>query len=502
MNKIISAILFLFTLNVIAQKTNVVFILVDDLKPLINSYGESEMITPNFDRFAHEGVVFTNAHAQQAVCAASRVSFMTGMRPDYTQVLDLKTYMRDKVPNSLTIAEHFKSNGYTAVGLGKVLHGTKNDDPQSWSIPFLTNDELPFSDKVRIPADYQYQNEHTHKIYDELIENNTPKRKIKKMLFQAMARPSTETVDVPDNAYSDGAIALKSITLMNDLKKSEEPFFITIGFYKPHLPFTPPKKYWDLYKREEIELAKYQEQAEDSPAYAYHTFGELKNYSDIKENLDENGRVIPSKQKELIHGYYASVSYIDAQLGKILDFLETSDLKENTTVVLIGDHGWHLGDHGLWNKHTNYEQATRTPFFVMSPRIQKSVKNSSPVELIDAFPTICELSNVPSPNHLHGKSLVPILMGDKKKVKNVALSQYPRNGRMGYAIRSENYRYIEWRKGNYKKSKDYMNGEVDAIELYDYKKDPFETKNVANDPTYSKVIEALKKELNTILEEK
>lgn len=502
MNKIISALLFLLTLNVVAQKTNVVFILVDDLKPLINSYGESEIKTPNFDRFADEGVVFTNAHAQQAVCAASRVSFMTGMRPDYTQVLDLKTLMRDKVPNSLTIAEYFKNNGYTTVGLGKVLHGAKNNDPQSWSIPFITNNELIFSDKVRFPAGSQYQNEHTHKIYDKLIKNKTPQGKIKKALARAMARPSTEMVAVPDNAYADGAIALKSIALMNDLKKSEKPFFITIGFRKPHLPFTAPKKYWDLYKREAIELAKYQEHAKGSPAYAYHTFGELKNYSDIKGSLDENGRVIPSKQKELIHGYYAAVSYIDAQLGKVMKYLASSGLEENTTVVLIGDHGWHLGDHGLWNKHSNFEQATRTPMMVLAPNTKKGIINNSPVELIDAFPTICELSGVPLPNHLQGKSLVPILMGNKTSVKEVALSQFPRNGRMGYAVRSKNYRYIEWRKGNYRKSKDYIHGNVDAIELYDYEKDPLETINVAKDPKYAQVIEELQKELNTILDKK
>lgn len=501
MNKIISAILLLLTMNVIAQKKNVLFILVDDLKPLINSYGASKMITPNLDRFADEGVVFTNAHAQQAVCAASRVSFMTGMRPDYTQVLDLKTHMRDKVPNSLTIAEHFKNNGYTSVGLGKVLHGAKKNDPQSWSIPFINDSELPFAKHVPIPADLQYQNEKTHKAYNSLIQKNTPKGKIKGLLKKEGLRPSIEMVDVPDDAYIDGALATKSIEILKKFKASKQSFFMTLGFKKPHLPFTPPKKYWDLYNRDEIKLAPFQEQAKDSPSYAYHSFGELKNYSDIPANLDNQGRVVPSKQKELIHGYYASVSFVDAQLGKVLDFLDTSGLRENTVVVLIGDHGWHLGDHGLWNKHSNFEQATRTPIMILTPNRTKGRTNASPVELIDAFPTICELANIEALSHLQGTSLVPILNGTKASVKEIAISQYPRHGaKMGYAARSDRYRYIEWKSGNYKKSKDYIKGKILSRELYDYKKDPLETKNVASDPKYIEVIAHLQKELNSILD--
>lgn len=496
--KRISILVFLFSsLLLTAQKQNVVFILVDDLKPLINSFGEEQMITPNLDAFAKESVAFTNAHAQQAVCAPSRVSFMTGMRPDYTQVLDLKTRMRDKNSDALTIAEHFKNNGYTTVGLGKVLHGAKNNDPQSWT-SFIKDEDLPYS---KTPADLQYHNAKTHHLYDSLVKAKTKKGKIKPILKKANARPSLESVDVGDEAYADGAIAKMSIELMSELKNDSKPFFITIGFRKPHLPFTPPKKYWDLYNRSSIKLAEYQFRAKESPDFAYHNFGELKNYSDIKRNIDAQGYVLEAKQKQLIHGYYASVSYVDTQIGKVLNYLESSGLKENTTVVLIGDHGWHLGDHGLWNKHSNFEQATRTPFYVMSPKTQKNIQNSSPVELIDAFPTICDLAGVEKPNHLHGESLTPILSGKENKVKEVALSQYPRHGgRMGYAIRSDRYRYIEWRKGNYKKSIDYIHGEVEAVELYDYETDPLETRNLASDKKYKDIIAQLKKELNAVLD--
>lgn len=500
MKKLFFTLIQLLILSSFAQKTNVVFILVDDLKPLINSYGANQMITPNLDRFAEQGVVFTNAHAQQAVCAASRVSFMTGMRPDYTQVLDLKTHMRDKDPNALTIAEYYKQKGYATIGLGKVLHGAKKNDPQSWSVPFINDDELPYSKDVSLPADLQYQNAHTQETYKSLIKTNTPKGKIKGLLKKAKARPSTEIVDVPDDAYADGAIAVKSIEILEKYQKTNAPFFLTIGFKKPHLPFTPPKKYWDLYDRDDIELAPFQEKAKQSPGYAYHGFGELKNYSDITENLDEQGRVIDPKQKELIHGYYASVSYTDAQLGKVLDFIDNSSLKENTVIVLIGDHGWHLGDHGLWNKHSNFEQATRTPIMVLTPNRNKGIINSSPVELIDAFPTICELSNIKTPGHLQGTSLVPIINNQQSKVKEIAISQYPRHGaKMGYAARSDRYRYVEWKSGDYKKNKDYINGEVQGIELYDYELDPLETKNLANDNAYKDILLELKSELNRII---
>jgi len=496
---IIGAILFSMLLQ--AQKTNVVFIIVDDLKPLINTLGENQMITPNLDSFAKESVVFTNAHAQQAVCAVSRVSFMTGTRPDVTQVLDLRTNMRDKVPNSLTIPEYFKQNGYITAGLGKVLHGAKNGDPQSWSVPFIHDEELPYNAKTGAPADFQYHNAYTRKVFNSLEKKkrNGKKIRIRPELNKAGARPSVEKLEMPDDAYSDGAIAIKSIELLKDFKNKDQPFFLTIGFRKPHLPFVAPKKYWDLYKPEDIKLAKFQKHAEGSPAYAYHNFGELRNYSDIKANLDEQGRVIEKKQRELIHGYYASVSYVDAQIGKVIDYLKESGLENNTLIILVGDHGWHLGDHGLWNKHTTFEQATRTPLFIKSPKGKKGIKNSSPTELVDIFPTICEVTRLALPKNLQGLSLVPILNGSKTSVKNAALSQWPRNGKMGYALRTDRYRYVEWRVGDYKKSKDYMHGKIAAVELYDYQKDPLETKNLAKEKEYTVIVKKLKAELDQII---
>ncbi|UXX79827.1 sulfatase [Reichenbachiella carrageenanivorans] len=489
-----------------AQDKNVLFIIIDDLKPLIHSYGESQMITPNLDAFTAESVAFTNAHCQQAVCAPSRVSFMTGMRPDYTRVWDLKTNMRDMNPDILTMPQYFKQNGYETIGMGKVLHGAKKNDPRSWSLPFVEDIDLDYAEGYEIPANFKYQSPEIQKVYQEM-KNDFPgdptSDKVWLAVNQAFKKrginPSTECIDVPDDAYADGALVTKSIATMEMFQKGKKPFFIAVGFHKPHLPFVAPKKYWDLYDRDQIQLASFQAHAEGSPAFAYHTFGELKNYSDIKKSLDENGAVIPDKQRELIHGYYASVSYVDAQVGLLMEYLKSSGLDKTTTVVLIGDHGWHLGDHGLWNKHSNFEQATRTPLMVKSPDYTFFKENDSPVELVDVFPTICELSGLQAPNHLQGQSLVPIVSGEKTAVKSFAISQYPRGERMGYAIRNDRYRYVEWYEGDFDNRTSYDETKVVARELYDYQEDPLETKNWVNEASKQAVLATMQTELRTTI---
>lgn len=489
-------------IEVSAQDQNVLFIIIDDLKPLIYEYGENQMITPHLDDLTETSVAFTNAHCQQAVCAPSRVSFMTGMRPDHTKVWDLKTRMRDMNPDILTIPQYFKQNGYETAGMGKVLHGAKKNDRRSWTIDFVEDIDLDYAEGFNIPANFKYQNPEIQRVYLEM-KGNYSGDPMSDKVWLAVNRefkrrginPSTECLDVPDDAYADGALVSKSVELMRDFQKKERPFFIAVGFHKPHLPFVAPKKYWDLYDRDKIELAEFQQRAEDSPALAYHTFGELKNYSDIKGNLNENGAINETKQRELIHGYYASVSYVDAQVGKLMDYLKSSGLDKTTTVVLVGDHGWHLGDHGLWNKHSNFEQATRTPLIVQSPKYNLSHQDNSPVELIDIFPTLCELSGLETPNHLHGKSLVPIVSGNQSKVKSFAISQYPRGSRMGYAIRSDRFRYIEWYEGDFNDRTEHDESKIVAQELYDYQEDPLETKNWVNEESLSAVLLELQQHL-------
>ena len=490
------------------QKKNVLFIVVDDLKPLLGSYGYGEVISPNIDKLASEGVLFSKAYAQQAICTASRMSFITGKRPDYTKIWDLSTKLRETRPDITTIPQYFKENGYETVGMGKVMHGASNNDPLSWTMPFISNENFDYADGYKMPANL-YQSPEIHKKWDSLqtaldADPNADRGwfAVNSVMKSAGLRPLTENLDVPDNAYADGASTFKTIELLNQFKKENKNFFLTIGFQKPHLPFTPPKKYWDLYDRNKIDLAEFQKKSDGSPLEAYHQSGELRNYHDAEPSMDENGIVNEDKQRELIHGYMASVSFIDAQLGLILNHLKSLGMDKNTVVIFFGDHGWHLGDHGLWNKHSNFEEATRTPLIFKSPDIEGGFINDSPVELLDIFPTICNLAGIPIPEDLDGVSLVPILDKKSESLKEFAISQYPRRcnvmrsviGRypddctlMGYAVRNDRYRYIAWVSGNFEDRSSFNNDKIIMEELYDYEIDPLETRSFSLDSKYQKI---------------
>ena len=257
-----------------------------------------------------------------------------------------------------------------------------------------------------------------------------------------------------------------------------------------------PKKYWDLYKREEVPLASFQKFAESAPKFAYHNSNELRSYGGIPAS----GSLVEAKQRELIHGYYACTSYIDAQIGMILDELEKRDLMKNTIIVLWGDHGWHLGDHGIWCKHTNYEQATRSPLIFSGPGVSKGFKTNAPTEFVDIFPTLCDLAGIPMLDNLDGLSAMPVLTQSKPKVRDFAISQFGRGKAMGYALRNEQYRYIVWpiKEGN-KPSTNISNNKGE--ELYDYASDPLEKKNIAGDPAQSQRIVAFRAVANTFLKE-
>ena len=494
------------------QKKNVLFIVVDDLKPLLGSYGYGEVISPNIDKLASEGVLFSKAYAQQAICTASRMSFITGKRPDYTKIWDLSTKLRETRPDITTIPQYFKDNGYETVGMGKVMHGASNNDPQSWTMPFISNENFDYADGYKMPANL-YQSPEIHKKWDSLqtaldADSNADRGwfAVNSVMKSAGLRPLTENLDVPDNAYADGASTFKTIELLNQFKKENKNFFLTIGFQKPHLPFTPPKKYWDLYDRNKIDLAEFQKKSDGSPLEAYHQSGELRNYHDAEPSMDENGIVNEDKQRELIHGYMASVSFIDAQLVLILNHLKSLGMDKNTVVIFFGDHGWHLGDHGLWNKHSNFEEATRTPLIFKSPDIEGGFINDSPVELLDIFPTICNLAGIPIPEDLDGVSLVPILDKKSESLKEFAISQYPRRcnvmrsviGRypddctlMGYAVRNHRYRYIAWVSGNFEDRSSFNNDKIIMEELYDYEIDPLETRSFSLDSDYQKIKEKM-----------
>jgi iduronate 2-sulfatase len=493
------------------KKMNVLFIAVDDLKPILGCYGDTIIKTPNMDRLAKRGTIFTQSYCQQAVCGPTRASLLTGLRPDHTKVWDLKTRMRDVNPNIISLPQYLIEQGYTTQGIGKIYDPRcvdKDLDAPSWSVPYYKNSDQYISEVTGKP-ELNYQLSETK----ELIKKQRTEGESKGLKGSELndyilkyVRPSVECTDVPDNAYVDGANALYAKDILAKLSEEEKPFFFAVGFAKPHLPFVAPKKYWDLYKRDEMPVAPFQQKAKNSPDLAYHRASELFAYSDIPSLVSFSdqkggGLDIPmEKQKELIHGYYAATSYTDAQIGVLLNTLDSLGLSNNTIIVLWGDHGWHLGDHNLWCKHTNFEQATRAPLLISDPRIKPS-KTNSQVEFIDIFPTVCDLAGVSVPSFLDGKSLVPLMKNPRLKVKEYSVSQFPRTYNsmeterlgyslgefMGYSLRTDRYRYTLWLKDNYRSNKPFTKEVVVASELYDYKKDPNETVNIVDQKIYSVV---------------
>lgn len=445
-----------------AQKKNILFIAVDDLKPLVSAYGDKHARTPGMDRLAREGIVFQNTYCQQAISAATRASLLTGLYPDKTRVWDLVTDFRQVNPNAVSLPQYFKSMGYETAAMGKIYHvssaGPGHDAP-SWSIPY---------------------------------RNATGKQYMLPYKPNDIGRgPAIECADVPDDAYRDGKITGMAVHLLDSLSKNRKPFFLAVGFLKPHLPFVAPKKYWDMYDRDEFELAPYQDKALNSPDVAFHASGELKNYSDIPKfdnySDDELKHLSAEQQKELIHGYYAAVSYTDAQILQLLNELDRLGIRDNTIIVLWGDHGWHLGDHGLWCKHTNFEQATHTLLMMSVPGTKPGIKPVAMSEFVDIFPTLCDLVNIPKPNYLDGVSLVPAIKNPESQIRKYALSQYPRgNNVMGYSIRTERFRYTVWMSKGFRTNMPYNKNLVLATEMYDYVKDPLEKESVFDKPEYAK----------------
>ena len=477
-----------------SSKPNILFIAIDDLKPTIGSYGDKLAITPNIDAIAKNGTTFLNNHTQQAVCGPSRASLLTGKRPDYTKVWDLKTKMRDMNPDILTIPQYFKQNGYETIGVGKIYDPrcVDNDrDKPSWSVPFINERELNYPKGYKQPALGFYQKKKNlariREIKSEAVEKNIQKSKINKYIRDRY-KPPYEKGDVPDGAYVDGAIANKSLDLLDEIDTSK-PFFLAVGFKRPHLPFVAPRKYWELYNESEIEIAPYQKKSKNAVDIAYHKAGEMQSYKtpEITYRLNNDGllELDEKLQKKLIHGYYAATSYIDAQIGKIKDKLKQKGLDKNTIIVIWGDHGWHLGDHSLWNKHSNFEQATRSPLIIYDPRINKGFKITTPTEFVDLFPTLSDLANLEIPKNLDGLSLRRQLEGEATTSKIYAVSQFPRKNKMGYSFRTNDYRYTVW-VNNKKSTEPIYKEDIHAEELYDYKKDPLETENKINNKKYEK----------------
>ena len=476
------------------DKPNILFISIDDLKPSIGSFGDEFAVTPNIDELSKEATIFLNNHNQLAICAASRVSFLTGLRPDNTKVWDLKTKMRDVNPDVLTLPEHFKNNGYETIGIGKIYDPRAVDsgrDRRSWSVPFITQNQLKFSDGYSFPSGGFYQGKENREIRSKFRQEGIEKGVNNLNKYESdRFKPPYENADVPDGAYMDGAIANRAVELIDEMDSSK-PFFLAVGFLRPHLPFNAPTKYWNMYNEDEIQLAEFRTKSKNPVDIAYKGGWEINTYKapgiEYIEN-EEGLLILPDDiQRKLIHGYYAATSYIDAQIGKLVAKLKEKGLDKNTIIVLWGDHGFHLGDHSQWTKHTNFEQSTRSPLLIKDPRIKKTISVNSPTEFIDVFPTLCDLAELEIPDVLDGISLKPHIMGEQTTSKIFAVSQYPRHGNiMGYSFRSKTHRYTVWVK-NKKSTEPIEIKDIYAEELYDYVNDPLETDNIINYPESERI---------------
>lgn len=424
-----------------AERPNVLLVCVDDLKPLLACYGDATVKTPNIDRLAKRGLRFDRAFCNQAVCAPSRHALMLGLRPQTLGIYDLASRFRPVVPDAVTWSQHFIAHGYQAEAMGKIYHtGHGNgNDAASWSVP-----SWPTGGK----GVAQYH-----------IAANKPQT--------ADARGAAyESADVADDAYADGAIAAKAEARLKALKETGKPWFLGVGFLKPHLPFCAPKRYWDLYQRSAFTVPPRTVPA-GAPTYAPQFGGELRQYAGIpaKGDIDDDLSL------SLIHGYHATVSYMDAQLGKVLDALDASGQSENTIIVFWGDHGFHLGDHGMWCKHTNYEQAARIPLIIAGPGIKAGSATTALIETVDLYPTISAFAGLPAPAKVDGLSQAEVLHG-AAGIRDHVIHVYPRGKRIGRAIRTGRWRLVEWKEPG-------APAEQAGLELYDYDQDPLETRNLA-----------------------
>jgi arylsulfatase A-like enzyme len=485
---------------------NILFIAVDDQKPLMRCYGDSTMHTPNFDRLAQMGTIFTNAHVQQAVCGPSRASVMTAAYPDRTKVWDLHTDFRESNPELISMPEYLIQQGYLSEALGKIYHynsASPNHDGKSWTTPHFVKPDH-YQPVYGTPPFAYWMDPNIETVRDSLFrqaEKTGIQESGKKMDFaMERFRPSTESVKGPDSLYPDGLIVNEAVRRINSLSQSAKPFFLATGFIKPHLPFNAPQKYWDLYKRDSISLAPFRKLGKDVPELTYHTLWEIGAYSDIDKSLPLGAELPVEKQKELIHGYMACVSYIDTQLGKLLDAVEANDLDDKTLIVLWGDHGYHLGDHTQWCKHTNLEQATRIPLMFAGPGVPAGLSINFPVELVDVFPTLFDLAGLSLPAQVQGESLVPLMQGRKEDLKQAfAVSQFHRGKQvMGYSIRSDRYRYTEWRKLEepFREKGLLQPYEIIGKELYDYGSDPLETENLIDQEKFHAIQSEWQEKLN------
>jgi len=477
------------------SRPNVLFIAVDDLRPELGCYGEQHVISPNIDRLASEGVVFTRAYCQSGVCNPSRASLLTGLRPDTIKVWDLDTHFRDTAPGVTTLPEHFKNNGYHSTAIGKIYHNVL-PDPQSWSEEKIYIEGYPYDPDAVYRDDGNLQYIEQRKA--EITAAGRQDRCIDEFGLWYLKANATEMPDVPDDAYYDGAQTDVAVAKLGELCQRNEPFFFGVGYYRPHLPFNVPLKYWQMYDRDAIPPAANDYPPINVPSMALNNLRELAGYADmrhVKHPLE--GKLADEDARLLKHGYLASVTYVDAQVGKLLGRLDELGIRDNTIVVLWGDNGWKLGEHASWCKMTNFEVDTRVPLIISAPG---AAFETSPcrrlVEFVDVYPTLCELAGVPIRGELEGASLVGLLRDPAGPGRGAAFSQFLRSGiwrapdgedYMGYTVRTDEFRYVEWYN--------WQTKALAARELYDHRRDSEENENVVDDPAHAQTVDELSRML-------
>lgn len=519
--RIIYLLTFLFLLSCEEQqmiekgKPNILFIAIDDLRPELGSYGSDLAISPHLDKLASEGLQFNNAYCQQAICGPSRASLLTGMRPESSGIIHNYIKIRDTLPDIVTLPQHFKENGYEAVYAGKIFHHGDKDDEKSWSQVLKVHpDTLKKGMGIQGFALLKNQNEKKAKRKEMFAKYGDVAK------YGLAMGPAYESADVPDNTYSDGYNTDLAINKLQDLvKNKDKPFFLALGMNKPHLNWIAPKKYWDFYDPEKIPLTSQLKGPKNGAEMGLHASFELR----VREGIPKEGGFDPELEKTLMHAYLACISYVDAQIGRMIAALEEAGLRDNTIIIVWSDHGWHLGDMGIWGKATNYEIATRVPMMIWTPNMpekSRGVQTDALVELVDIYPTLSELAGLEKPDHLDGLSFARLMENPSMDWKTAAFSQFPtpalrewgsiplrkgmretyfgplievveeriktqqkekwdkdlfENHLMGYAMRTDRYRLIAW------KDRRDLSKEPLYLELYDHLKDPTETVNIANE---------------------
>ena len=471
---------------------NILFIGVDDLRPELASYGATYIKSPNIDRIAAEGVLFDRAYAQRAVCMQSRASMLSGLRPES---FSNKAIFRKYVPDVVTLPQHFKNHGYFTQSFGKIFHGEWKtayvreafQDPVSWSEErwtpgpqyYFSPDGMTVAREVFATASpgYLFLNDATR-------DPQNPDQ-WKDFFVRGLA---TEAPDVPDSIPGDGQIADAAIERLRELaaRRKSTPFFLAVGFMKPHLPFVAPKKYWDMYNPDDIPPVAYPDRPQGAPGYAVHA-----GANEVNQYYEKTtGLVSPERTRHLRHGYAACVSYVDAQIGRLLDELDALGIRDNTIVVLWSDHGFKLGDFGSWGKDTNFELDTRVPLIISASGLPRGEHSEAVVELVDLHPTLSELAGLPLHPGAEGESFAGNVRNPGTAGQGAAFSQSKKGDLMGYSVRTVSHRYTEWRDVEH-------GGKVVARELYAYGKDGMETVNVADLPQYSNIQQQLQERLCT-----